>query len=159
MSDQFKTRKVKKVYLALVVGVPDKENALISRSIGRSRANRKKMAINGINAREAITEYRIKDVYKDKNGNKYSLLEINLKTGRTHQIRVHMASVGHVLVGDQLYGLKKVNQYFEENYGLRRQFLHATRISFEQPILNKKIELESALSQDLQNVIEGMEII
>jgi len=156
LSDDFKNQRIEKRYLALVVGRLKSKQGKIVMSIGRSRSDRKKRAIDGIAARNAITEYQVLKTFFGADKNYYSLLEINLKTGRTHQIRVHFKAIGHFLVGDAVYGSNKVNKWFLDKFDLKRQFLHAFQIIFLQPRTHKKIELKSVLPNDLKNVLKGL---
>ncbi|MCC6643874.1 RluA family pseudouridine synthase [Candidatus Peregrinibacteria bacterium] len=150
--NSFKSREVDKSYLALIYGELKEKKGLIVASIGRSPRDRKKMAIDGINAKEAKTEYKVVKKY-DFGGQKFSLVDIKLHTGRTHQIRVHFESIGHPLIGDKHYGRDRINAKFKE-IGLERQFLHAYRLKFNHPISKKKIDLKIDLSDDLQKVLD-----
>lgn len=143
----FKDRKIEKTYLALVVGAPKKKSGVIDASIGRSlrQATKRAAGAQARGARTATTHYRI----LEKVGN-YSLLEVKPKTGRMHQIRVHLASVGCPVAGDTLYGGKKA--LIE---GLRRQFLHALRLEFSYPE-GRRLRFESPLPDDLDRVLKGL---
>jgi 23S rRNA pseudouridine1911/1915/1917 synthase len=123
LQDQFSSRKVRKVYLALVDGIPKSSSGIIETSIGRSKRDRKKMAVfpEG-QAREAVTEFNIINSF-----DKHALLEVRPITGRTHQIRVHLAFIGTPIVGDRVYGRKK------PSLRLGRQFLHASEIQISLP--------------------------
>ncbi len=153
--EMFKKREVHKRYMALVYGGFDQEVGRIEGSIGRDSVHRKRMCIDGINAKEAITEFRVLEEFVHKIG-KFSLLDINLLTGRTHQIRVHFQSIKHPLVGDQVYGSKKINDFFMDNFGFDRQFLHAYKLEFNHPITKKELILEIKLAPDLQNVLDKL---
>ncbi|MDD5289153.1 MAG: RluA family pseudouridine synthase, partial [Dehalococcoidales bacterium] len=121
LSDQFKARSVKKVYLTLVQGHLKPERGTIEAPIGRDSGDRKKMSVTGESrGRQSRTNYRVIKYL----GN-YTLLEITPETGRTHQIRVHLAAIGYPVVGDTTYGMKSAH--------LDRQFLHAHRIGFRLP--------------------------
>ena len=135
LSDQFKNRTVIKRYLALVKGNMDEQRAIVEAPIGRDPHDRKKMAIVN-NGRESSTEYRVAERYS-----LFDYLSIRPKTGRTHQIRVHLYSLGHPVAGDNLYG-GRIN-------GLERQFLHAESISFTHPVDNTLMEFKSPLAEDL----------
>jgi 23S rRNA pseudouridine1911/1915/1917 synthase len=135
LSDQFKNRTVIKKYLALVNGNMDEQRAIVEAPIGRDPHDRKKMAIVN-NGRESSTEYRVAERYP-----LFDYLSIMPKTGRTHQIRVHLYSLGHPVAGDSLYG-GRIN-------GLERQFLHAESISFTHPVDNILMEFKSPLAEDL----------
>lgn len=153
--EMFKKREVHKRYMALVYGNFDQKIGRIEGSIGRDSVHRKRMSIDGINAKEAITEFQVLEEFVSKMG-KFSLLDINLLTGRTHQIRVHFQSIKHPLVGDQVYGSKKINDYFIDNFGFDRQFLHAYKLEFTHPITKKELILEIKLAPDLQNVLDHL---
>jgi 23S rRNA pseudouridine1911/1915/1917 synthase len=140
LSKQFKSHSVTKAYLALVKGKLEPESGIIEADIGRDPRNRKKMAVVA-QGREARTEYR---VVKYVGG--YTLLEVMPETGRTHQIRVHLAAIGFPVVGDKVYGVK--SKY------LARQFLHACRLGFKLPSSGEYIEFESELPADLQKALE-----
>ena len=135
LSDQFKNRTITKKYLALVNGNMDEQRAIVEAPIGRDPHDRKKMAIVN-NGRESSTEYRVAERYS-----LFDYLSIRPKTGRTHQIRVHLYSLGHPVAGDNLYG-GRIN-------GLERQFLHAESISLTHPVDNTLMEFKSPLAEDL----------
>lgn len=141
-------RTVKKNYIALVAGKLKSKEATIESPIVRSTQRNKMTIIDSKKAKNAITHYRVKEEYEAS-----SLVDIDLETGRTHQIRVHFASIGHPLLGDALYGNKKLNDAFESRYGLTRQFLHSASLSFTHPITQKELSFEAPLSSDLQTVI------
>ncbi len=143
LADQFKTRTVAKVYSALVKGKLTPEQGVIEGEIGRDPRDRKKMAIV-TRGREARTEYRVIRYIKN-----YTLLEVRPKTGRTHQIRVHLAAIGHPIIGDATYGTP--SEYLD------RQFLHAARLSFRLPSTGEPREFESPLPQDLKEALERIE--
>ena len=141
LSAQFKDRTVAKAYLAAVTGHPDPERAVIDAPIGRHPRSRTRMAIV-TTGREAVTEY---DVLRRLRG--YALLEARPRTGRTHQIRVHLASIGHPVAGDATYG--------KPAPGLDRHFLHAHRLAFTHPRNRNRLELESPLPADLQSFLDA----
>jgi len=145
LSDQFKSRSVKKIYLTLVKGHLEPARGIIEAPIGRDSGDRKKMAITGESrGRQARTNYRVIRYI-----GKYSLLEIAPETGRTHQIRVHLAAIGYPVVGDEMYGVKSVH--------LNRQFLHARKIGFTLPSSRKFVEFESPLPEDLERALKLLE--
>ncbi len=139
LSQQFKNRVVKKTYIALVQGKLTPGKGTIEAAIGRDPSHRQRMAVV-TKGRAARTEYRVIRYI----GN-YSLLEIKPETGRTHQIRVHLAAIGFPIVGDATYGLKSPR--------LPRQFLHASKIGFHLPSTGAFVEFESSLPPDLQKVL------
>ena len=141
LSKQIKNRKITKRYLALVSGHLTPREGAIEGPIGRHPKDRKKMAIV-TNGREARTFYRIKDYIGDN-----TLLELSPETGRTHQIRVHLSSIGYPVVGDTVYGGKSKS--------INRQFLHAYRLGFRLPSSGEYIEFESNLPKDLEEVLNN----
>ncbi len=144
LSEQFKSRSVQKIYLTLVKGHLKPETGLIEANLGRDKGNRKRMAITE-DGKEARTRYRVIKYFKDG----YTLLEITLETGRTHQIRVHLAAIGFPVVGDITYGIKSPF--------LARQFLHAHRIGFYLPSSAKFVSFQSELPDDLKQALEHIE--
>ncbi len=156
LKDAFADRKVKKEYIALVSGKVERSYGFIETPIGRSKTDfRKYDTRNIIEPKESVTEYKVLEYLNnpDASLNKashldcYTLIMVRLHTGRTHQIRVHMKSLGHPLVGDELYGLKKAGLP-----ALNRQFLHARKIEVRLPN-GTWIEAESELPQDLKKVL------
>ena len=141
LSEQFKSRSVEKIYLTLVKGYLKPETGLIEANLGRDKGNRKRMAVTE-NGKEARTRYRVIEYFKDA----YTLLEITLETGRTHQIRVHLGAIGFPVVGDMTYGVKSPF--------LSRQFLHAHRIGFSLPSTGKHVSFQSELPDDLKQALE-----
>ena len=141
LSGQFKSRSVTKIYLTLVKGYLKPGSGLIEASLGRNRGNRKRMAITE-NGKEARTRYRVLKYYQDG----YTLLEVTLETGRTHQIRVHLAAIGFPVAGDITYGVKAPF--------LSRQFLHAHRIEFILPSTGETVAFQSELPPDLKQALE-----
>ncbi len=139
LSSQFKSHSVLKVYQALVKGKLSPERGVIEAALGRSPRNRKQMAVVS-RGREARTEYRVIRYIGD-----YTLLEVLLETGRTHQIRVHLSAIGYPVVGDVTYGGKSPH--------LSRQFLHACRLGFSLPSTGEYVEFESELPADLKRAL------
>ncbi len=142
LSAQFASRTVSKTYLVLVRGRLTPEKGIIDAAIGRDSANRQRMAISA-KGREARTDYRVVRYLGD-----YTLAEIKPETGRTHQIRVHLAAIGFPVAGDTTYGVKVPF--------LERQFLHAHRIRFRLPSTGEEVEFESPLPEDLERGLEGI---
>ena len=147
MSKQIKDRKVKKIYIALVKGSIAEDEATINMPIGRSTKDRKKMAVRK-DGKEAITHFKILKRY-----DKYTLLEIKIDTGRTHQIRVHMAEIGHPVVGDSVYSNGK------NEFGVEGQMLHAKSLDFKHPITQKQMHLEAELPEYFKEVLSELERI
>lgn len=152
LSQQFEKRQVEKVYKALLIGHLKPESGTIEAPIGRDPVYRKKMAVvDERRGKMAVSHYRVSEYFE-----RYTLVKVQLVTGRTHQIRVHFASIGFPLCGDELYGKPKENRVLRDEYGLERQFLHAGYLSFTHPITKKKVEFESHLPSDLQVVIDRL---
>ena len=145
MSKQIKDREVKKIYIALVKGNIAEDEATINMPIGRSTKDRKKMAVRK-DGKEAITHFKVLKRY-----DKYTLLEIKIDTGRTHQIRVHMAEIGHPVVGDSVYSSGK------NEFGVEGQMLHAKSLDFEHPITKKQMHLEAELPEYFKEVLSELE--
>ncbi len=144
LSDQFKKRSVSKVYLALVEGRLEPGDGVIEAPIGRDRGHRERMAVvDEEHGRAARTSFH---VVRYAGG--YSLLEVRPETGRTHQIRVHLAAIGHPVAGDRVYGAKAS--------GFPRQFLHAHRLAFILPSDGRRVEFESPLPADLAGALERL---
>ncbi len=143
LSEQFANREVKKEYLAIVNGVIKPPSGLLETNIGRSPRNRQKQAVLKHGGKNAITEYNL---IKTFNEGEYSLISVKIHTGRTHQIRVHMAHLGHSILGDELYG-KKNNKY------IQRQALHAYKVSFLHPISGEKCSFEAKIPEDMQQLL------
>ena len=143
LSAAFKDREMHKTYVALVEGRMQPPSAMIDAPIGRDANNRRRMMIDGLAAREAQTSYRTLANYDGM-----ALVEATLHTGRTHQIRVHFASMKHPLVGDVLYG--KASQL------VPRQFLHAQRLAFKHPVDGRELSFEAPLPDDLASALKRL---
>ena len=144
MSKQIQDREVKKIYIALVRGIISENEATINMPIGRSMQDRKKMAVTK-KGKEAITHFQVLERF-----DKYTLLKVKIDTGRTHQIRVHMAEIGHPVVGDMLYSNGK------NEFGVEGQMLHATSLDFKHPITQKLLHLEAPLPQYFEEVLKQL---
>ena len=142
LQQQLAERQVHKTYLALVHGVPKPREGQIEAPIGRNPRNRKKMAVVE-DGRESTTRYRIREELPG-----HALLEVEPVTGRTHQIRVHLAAIGHPILGDSVYG--------RPSPLLDRQFLHAWKLAFGMPLGGRLVEFESPLPADLRAVLEHL---
>lgn len=144
MSEQIKNHEVKKTYIALVRGVVKENEATIDMPIGRSTSDRKKMAVVK-NGRNAVTHIKVLKRY-----NKYTLLEINIETGRTHQIRVHLSHIGFPIIGDYTYSNGK------NEFGVVGQCLHAKCLEFKHPITGEKMKLEAPLPVYFEKILEKL---
>src|SRR5437867_4118036 len=125
LSQAFQDRQIQKSYLALVHGRPRLDSGTIELSIGRHPSIRTKMAAATEKGRSAYTEYRVVEQFRG-----FSLVELKIKTGRTHQIRVHLSAIGHPVVGDDVYGERQYNQFVKKHGELNRYFLHAAALGF-----------------------------
>ena len=144
LSEQIKNREITKKYIAIVRGVIKENSATIDMPIGRSDKDRKKMAVRK-DGKNAVTHF---DVIKRYNG--YTLLDIKIDTGRTHQIRVHMAEIGYPIVGDYVYSNGK------NPFGVEGQMLHAKFLEFKHPITGKEMKLEAPLPEYFEEVLEKL---
>jgi 23S rRNA pseudouridine1911/1915/1917 synthase len=146
LQDQFRLRRVKKVYLALVDGFAPTPTGRIEAFIGRDPEHRKKMAIvSAQKGREAVTEYRVLETFAN-----HSLIEAHPLTGRTHQIRLHLAFLGCPIVGDSIYGHRK------PSLGLQRHFLHAARLTIQLPGEAQPRTFEAALPLELDDLLSSL---
>lgn len=148
LARQLKDRLVNRTYLALVHGQVKEQVGVVDAPIGRDPRNRQKMAVVQGNAKHAVTNYRVLDRFAG-----YTFLELRLETGRTHQIRVHMAYIGHPLVGDLKYGPSR------PHFGLEGQFLHAAVLGFEHPRTGTHLEFEAPLPGELKNVLDKLRLL
>ncbi len=153
----FKKRKVEKHYQALVFGSLEHKHGIVDSPIARDSSNRKRMAVtDSVDGRKAVSEFRVIDEYEVDARLELTLLDVEIKTGRTHQIRVHMSSIGYPVVMDTVYGNTGQNRKFKEKFGLERQFLHAYKLKFVDPS-GEKISIQTKLPDDLVAVIEKLE--
>lgn len=143
LSEQIKNHEVEKTYIALVRGNIPENEATINMPIGRSTKDRKKMAVTK-SGKNAVTHFRVL-----KRHNNYTLLEVKIETGRTHQIRVHLAEIGFPIIGDSVYSNGK------NEWGIEGQCLHAKSIRFKHPISNKDMFIEAPLPSYFQNIIDN----
>ena len=165
--EQFAERSVERVYTALVWGRPQPSKGEISGNIGRSPRNRKKMAVLRRGGRPAATRYQVKESYA---GGAASLIECRLMTGRTHQIRVHLAERGHPVIGDPLYGRRDSRRHGRRRTALpeaardavgamKRQALHAGTLGFRHPVTGEALRFESNLPMDIKGLKSSLEKI
>jgi len=139
----FQTGGMKKEYLAVVHGRPIRNSGVLTGIIGRDPTNRKRMALVPINGKDAVTYYRVQDTMAST-----SLIHCRIETGRTHQIRVHMKSIGCPVIGDQLYGSRSADKKLP--YFPARQMLHARCLSFQHPLTKKELSFEAPLPDDFK---------
>ena len=145
LSEQIKNHKVKKTYIALVRGIVKENEATINMPIGRSEKDRKKMAVTK-KGKEAITHFKVLQRYDN-----YTLLQVNIETGRTHQIRVHLSQIGYPIVGDEVYSNGK------NEWNVKGQCLHAKSLEFTHPITGEKMYLEAKLPEYFENMLKDLE--
>lgn len=148
LAEQLKEHSVTRVYHAIVHGNIREEAGTVNAPIGRNPNNRLKMAVTPKNSKEAVTHYKVLKRYKQ-----YTYIELRLETGRTHQIRVHMAHIGHPLVGDPLYGVKK------EKIKHDGQLLHAKTLGFIHPTKGTYMEFDSELPEYFQGIMRKIEAV
>ena len=149
LTRQFKDRKVQKKYLALVSGVIKKGSGTIEAAIGRHVKERKKISVHTASPREAVTLFKVKERFKNA-----TLVEVEIKTGRTHQIRVHMAHAGFPVLGDRVYGGAKAAK--AGNLEIPRQMLHAESLSLLHPVTGTPITFSAPPPPDMAAVIEQL---
>lgn len=145
LSELFQERQVERKYIALVFGVVREDEGTINAPIGRHPVNRKKMAVTEGNSKEAITHYRVLERFND-----YTLLELSLETGRTHQIRVHLNYINHPIVGDQVYSNGK------NEFKLKTQLLHSYKIGFKHPYTGEYLVYEDEIPVELEKILKTL---
>jgi 23S rRNA pseudouridine1911/1915/1917 synthase len=167
LAHQFSGREVHKTYIALVHGWPKKDRGTVQSSISRDAKRRARMTTRRPGGREAMTHYAATRKIDSPYG-KFALLELKIETGRTHQIRVHMASLGHPVVGDTLYGApgelraqsnKRRAAGLPAALALNRNFLHATKLELTQPRTKEVLNFSSPLPRELENLLASLENI
>jgi 23S rRNA pseudouridine1911/1915/1917 synthase len=154
MARQFRGRTIEKRYVALVHGTVRSQRGTIDRPIGRDPRERKRMSVRSARGRVAVTRWAVRERFPGA-----TLLEVTPETGRTHQIRVHLASVGHPIVGDSTYGGRRKSGSGPSAAILAacpRQALHAARLAFAHPVTGAPVVLEAGLPSDLRTVVEGL---
>ena len=145
LSEMLKNHEIKKTYIALVRGIIKENEATINMPISRSKTDRKKMAVDK-NGKEAITHFKVLDRLE----NKYTLLEINIGTGRTHQIRVHLSHIGFPIIGDEIYSNGK------NKWNIKGQCLHAKSLDFTHPITGKMIHVEARMPKYFDDILNAL---
>ena len=143
LAEQIANKTVTRKYIALVQGIINEDTATIDAPIGRDDTDRKKMAVTDKNSKDAVTHFRVLKRYE-----KSTLIECNLETGRTHQIRVHLNYIGHPIVNDPVYGFKKLD---DKEFG---QMLHAKTIGFIHPITKKYLEFTSNPPKRFEEILD-----
>jgi 23S rRNA pseudouridine1911/1915/1917 synthase len=156
LSAQFAAREVKKKYVALVHGWVKNDSGTMAQSISRDRVRRTRMTTRLEGGRAAVTRYRAVRRLDTKFG-KFSLLDVKIDTGRTHQIRVHVAAMGHPVVGDTMYGAPRQARGKNAVIALGRNFLHAVELEFLHPRTREAIALKSALPEELREFLRKVE--
>ena len=149
LSESFKNRRVTKIYHALLLGNPGRPAGTLIAAIGRHPVNRKKMAVRPNSGRYAVTHWKVLTAWPG-----FSFVEVGLETGRTHQIRVHMASLGAPVAGDALYG-GRIRDGFEPP--VQRQLLHASTLRFTHPVSEQDMQFTAPLPEDMQQVLRQLE--
>jgi 23S rRNA pseudouridine1911/1915/1917 synthase len=153
LAKQFAAHSIDRRYLAIVSGVPKASEGLVDAALARSAANRKKIAVvEGTRGKRAVTRWKRLNVLRDA-----ALVECRLETGRTHQVRVHMASIGHPLVGDPVYGRSgKTHGKLLKELGFHRQALHAAELGFTHPVTKHRLSFSSAMPPDMQELFNAL---
>ena len=153
LAKQFAAHSIERRYLAIVAGVPRTSHGTVDAPLARSATNRKKIAVvEGKRGKRAVTHWKRLDVLRDA-----ALVECRLETGRTHQVRVHMASLGHPLLGDPVYGRGgKTHGKLLKDLGLHRQALHATELGFVHPVTKNRLSFTSPMPPDMQELFNAL---
>ncbi len=152
LAAQFAGRTVEKEYLAVVLGVPERREATIDAPIGRDPIHRQRMSVRALRSRAARSSYRMVEAFAGA-----ALLRVRIHTGRTHQIRVHLASLGHPVVGDTLYGGGRAGQVPEPLRAalstIDRPALHAAALAFDHPLSGERLRFETPLPEDVERLL------
>ncbi|MGD9617222.1 MAG: RluA family pseudouridine synthase [Alphaproteobacteria bacterium] len=166
LADDFAARRIERAYGAAVWGVPVPGSGEITGNIGRSAVNRKKMAVVAeTRGKPAVTRYRVERCFGGDGRDLAALLECRLLTGRTHQIRVHLAHIGHSVIGDPAYGARargavaRLGPAGAEVAAFPRQALHARLLGFKHPATGEGLRFESALPADMARLISNLELL
>ena len=156
LAAQFRERRVTKSYVALVHGFVRKLSGKIDEPIARDRSNRTKMAVDK-NGRNAVSIYKVRKRFE-----KFTLLDVNIRTGRTHQIRVHLAHLNHPIIGDETYNMGRDNQIESASFRslirkTGRFFLHAEKLGFTHPVTKEELNFEQPLPDELIAILNSLE--
>jgi len=155
LAAQFKRHSIHRLYSTIVAGLPKPPSGMVDAPLARSSANRKKMAVVAQGrGKRAVTHYRLIRPLRAA-----ALIECRLETGRTHQVRVHMAALGHPLVGDPVYGrIRPEHRDVLAGMGFKRQALHAAELGFVHPVSKENLSFKSALPSDMQELLEALTV-
>ncbi|MBV9572731.1 MAG: RluA family pseudouridine synthase, partial [Acidobacteriales bacterium] len=157
LADQFARRSVKKRYMALVHGWMKQDHGIITASISRDPVHRTRMTARRASGRAAITHYEVQRRIDSRFG-KFTLMEVRIETGRTHQIRVHLSFIGHPIVGDAVYGTSPKTKLKEApGISLQRNFLHAAQLELQHPRTSAPLKFSRPLPADLQEFLRQLE--
>jgi 23S rRNA pseudouridine1911/1915/1917 synthase len=153
LAAQFARHSIDRRYMAIVSGMPNPTSGTVDAPLGRSSTNRQKIAIQPEGrGRRAVTHYKLLTPLREA-----ALVECRLETGRTHQVRVHMASIGAPLIGDPIYGrTRKAHRALLESLGFRRQALHAAHLGFVHPVTSETLAFESKIPEDMQTLFRNL---
>jgi 23S rRNA pseudouridine1911/1915/1917 synthase len=153
LAKQFAAHSIDRRYLAIVSGVPQQSQGIVDAPLARSAANRKKIAVvAGPRGKRAVTHWKRLNVLRDT-----TLVECRLETGRTHQVRVHMASIGHPLIGDPVYGRPgRTHGKLLNELGFGRQALHAAELGFTHPVTGRRLSFSSPMPPDMQELFNAL---
>jgi 23S rRNA pseudouridine1911/1915/1917 synthase len=162
LASQFKSREIRKLYLALVYGNPGQDQGSMDQPIGRHPVDRKIMSVNTRTPRSALTHWRVREQFRGA-----CLLELDIRTGRTHQIRVHCKAMGHPIIGDTVYGNRGDRKRLAETadaisrvvIALDRQMLHAWQIAFVHPVTHARMIVEAPLFEDMAHLLDRFRVI
>jgi 23S rRNA pseudouridine1911/1915/1917 synthase len=150
MVEKMKNRLVERTYLALVVGSVSTDSGTIDAPMGRSRGNRKRMSVDQVAGRRAVSRFKVVERF----GQDFTVVKVSLETGRTHQIRVHFTHIGYPVVGDPEYSRGKSARQL----GLDRQFLHACQLRFDHPFTGEALEFTSEIPEDLEDALSRLRL-
>ena len=154
LAKQFAAHSIDRRYLAIVSGLPKSAGGIVDAPLARSSSDRKKIAIvEGARGKRAVTHWKRLQILDDA-----ALVECSLETGRTHQVRVHMASIGHPLLGDPVYGRGKAHRELLKRLGFHRQALHAAQLGFTHPVTKHRLSFSSGMPADMQELFNQLRV-